>query len=201
MPRLKETEKSEIQRDTHQRLLAAAAHEFAQAGFMGANINHISLSAGFAKGTIYNYFDSKHALMLTLIQETAVQHMDFIRKNVLPLEDPSDRLIMFFRAGFDFVNQHLEPGLVMVNTLYGPDDEFKQALYQAYTPMFQFVGVEILAPGITQGHFRPVEIGATAGLIMTFYLGTGSQVGPDGKTYLDPSSVADFVMHALKKEN
>jgi AcrR family transcriptional regulator len=53
---------------TRSRLLDTAAEEFARHGLDGANVNTISLSAGLAKGTVYNYFDSKEALFLAVIE-------------------------------------------------------------------------------------------------------------------------------------
>jgi AcrR family transcriptional regulator len=53
------------------KLQSTAAEEFALSGYDGANINTISIHAGFAKGTIYNYFPSKRALLLALIDTTA----------------------------------------------------------------------------------------------------------------------------------
>ena len=44
------------------RLLQAAAEHFAIHGYDGASINRISVSAGYAKGTVYGYFASKAAL-------------------------------------------------------------------------------------------------------------------------------------------
>lgn len=55
MPRVSEATKAEHR----QRLLEAAAAEFADKGLDGARVDDISLAAGLAKGTIYNYFDSK----------------------------------------------------------------------------------------------------------------------------------------------
>ena len=48
MPRLKESEKDERMQQTRTLLLKAAADEFASSGYDGANINRISLNAGFA---------------------------------------------------------------------------------------------------------------------------------------------------------
>ena len=45
-----------------QRLLEEAAVHFARDGVDRANINSIAVAAGFAKGTIYNYFSSKEEL-------------------------------------------------------------------------------------------------------------------------------------------
>jgi len=58
---------------TRGRLLAAAAAQFARAGFERANIDEISLAAGFAKGTIYNYFPSKEELFLAVVEEASAQ--------------------------------------------------------------------------------------------------------------------------------
>src|SRR5215472_492278 len=58
---------------TRGKLLAAAAEEFARAGFERANIDAISLAAGYSKGTIYNYFPSKDELFLAVVQEALAQ--------------------------------------------------------------------------------------------------------------------------------
>src|SRR5918995_790198 len=62
------------QKQAHRtRLLEAAAAEFAASGVDGANVNRISLAAGLAKGTIYNYFPSKHDLFLAVVEEASSQ--------------------------------------------------------------------------------------------------------------------------------
>jgi AcrR family transcriptional regulator len=58
---------------TRARLLAAAAQEFARAGLERASVDAISLAAGYAKGTIYNYFASKEELFLAVVEEASAQ--------------------------------------------------------------------------------------------------------------------------------
>src|SRR5712691_8479721 len=58
---------------TRARLLAAAAQEFARAGLERASVDAISLAAGYAKGTIYNYFASKEELFLAVVQDASAQ--------------------------------------------------------------------------------------------------------------------------------
>jgi AcrR family transcriptional regulator len=199
MPRHKESEREKAQGATRWLLLDAAIEEFAQEGYDGANINRISNAAGFAKGTIYNYFPSKRDLMLAVIDETAKLHRDFIAEQVNQESEADQRLMRFFGAGFAFVATHLYPSRVMVNNLYGPDAEFKQVMYEAYLPMFELVGKDIIGRGIAQGIFRQVNPTSTAGLIMQIYLGTASQTNEDGKTWISAEQVADFVYHALRK--
>jgi AcrR family transcriptional regulator len=200
MPRHKDEERDQVLSETRQLLLKAAAEEFAREGYAGANVNRISRAAGFAKGTIYNYFDSKKSLMLAIIDETARAHLDFIAGSVRQESDPGRRLACFFETGFAFVTEHLAPARVMVNTIYGPDAEFKEHMYAAYQPLFQLVGREIVAAGIVQGSFRAVDPESTALLLMTIYLGTGSQVDEQGQVRLDPRQVADFAWHALRRQ-
>jgi AcrR family transcriptional regulator len=201
MPRPRKAAREQIRRGTRQLLLEAAAVEFARDGYAGANINRISQAAGFAKGTIYNYFSSKRALMLTLIDEVAAAHLEFIVGLVMQEEDPGRRLERFFQAGFAFISNHLAEGRVMVNNIYGPDVEFKMYMYKVYQPMFQFVSRDILAPGIAQGVFRPMDPDATAALVMTIYLGSASSVDEDGRAWLDPKQVADLTLNGLRAKN
>jgi AcrR family transcriptional regulator len=198
MPRHQEAEKENIMNETRSLLLRAATEEFAREGFSGANINNISSNAGFAKGTIYNYFDSKRALMLALIDEIATRHLEFMRGKVLQTDQPTQRLQLFFQAGFDWVKNHLPQGRVLFSTLNGPDVEFKNRMYAAYLPMFQLVSQEILYLGIESGEFRQVDPFSTAGLIMTIYLGTGSQVNEQGEQWFPPEQVSDFVLKSLQ---
>lgn len=199
MPRHKDSNKENIMSETRALLLQAATEEFAREGFKGANINHISKNAGFAKGTVYNYFESKRALMLALIDKIAGGHWDFMAYQVRQEEDPARRLECFFDAGFSWVTDNLAQARVLFTTLNGTDQEFKIRMYEAYQPMFQMVAREILAAGMEQGIFRQLEPVSTAGLIMNIYLGTGSQVNEQGQQWLPTGQVAEFVLNALQK--
>lgn len=197
MPRPRESERLHIQEDTRQRLLEAAASEFCAKGFAGANIDQISRSAGFAKGTIYNYFSSKRTLMLELIETVASLHIDYMTGRILQEIGALTRLARFFESGADFVCEHYEKARLMVNTLYSHDADFRQELFQAYLPMFQFLAAQVIAPGIASGELRKVDAFKTASLLMTLYLATASQVDERRQPHLDTKLVVDFTLHAL----
>ena len=199
MPRHKDAERNNIMSETRRRLLDAATIEFAQEGYDGANINRISKAAGFAKGTIYNYFPSKRALMLSLIDLIANSHHQFVAEQVWQEEDPVRRLQRFFQAGFEWIIHCLAQGRVMLTVLNGPDVEFKRQMWQGYQPMHQLIIEDILAPGMEQGLFRQEDAAATAGLLMTLYLGIGSTVDERGRARLAPEWIAEFVMAGLGK--
>src|SRR5512133_962291 len=69
MPRVS----ADAKHTTRAKLLAAAGEEFARVGLERANIDAISLTAGYAKGTIYNYFPSKEELFLAVVEEASAQ--------------------------------------------------------------------------------------------------------------------------------
>ncbi len=63
-------------RDARERLLEAAARHFASHGLDGANVDAISLDAGYAKGTLYNYFRSKEELFAEVLTEACRRAID-----------------------------------------------------------------------------------------------------------------------------
>ena len=201
MPRYREIDRQEMMSQTRQLLLQAATNEFAHKGYAQANINRISQSAGFAKGTIYNYFPSKRALMLSLIDEIARVHFDYVSEHVLHKDDPARRLEHFFEAGFAWVTDNLDQARVMITTLNGPDLEFKLHMYEAYQPMFQLVGSDIIAIGLERSIFRQIAPPAAARLLMTIYLGVASQVNEQGNPWFSPDEVTDLLLNGLRKQS
>ena len=202
-PRYKKTVRDQVMQETRQLLMEAAAEEFAQNGYDKANVNRIAEAAGFAIGTVYNYFPSKRVLMLAFIDDTAQLHVDYVLAQVKSEQDPGQRIEAFFKAGFAFVETYTTQAKAVFNTLNGPDEEFKARLFQGYQPLFQLLSDDVIAPNIALGDFRQVDPVATAGLLMLIYLGTGSQFSPEGELWMDYTQVADFVLHSLKsgKEN
>ena len=148
MPRHKDAERNQVMSKTRRLLLDAATAEFAREGYNGANINRISRAAGFAKGTIYNYFPSKRELMLSLIDVIAASHHRFVAEQVWQEEGPVRRLQRFFQAGLEWITCNLPRGRVMLAMLNGSDVEFKQRMGQGYQPMHHLIIDDILNPGM-----------------------------------------------------
>jgi AcrR family transcriptional regulator len=198
MPRLPTATKYNILEETRQRLLETATAEFASNGFTSANINHISTLAGYAKGTIYNYFPSKRSLMLALIDEIGAKHTDFIVAQVMSEDDPLLRMRQFFRAGFEFVEQHPLQARIAISVVYGHDEEFKRRIYKTYEILFNLIIEDIVVSGIAHGDFKPIDSDTTAGMLMSLYLGSCSQLDSDGKIFFDADQVAAFALEGLQ---
>jgi AcrR family transcriptional regulator len=93
MPRVS----AETKQATRARLLAAAADEFGRVGLARANVDAISLAAGYAKGTIYNYFPSKEELFLAVVEEAVAQAT---AAGSAPTEAPAWERLAATLAGF-----------------------------------------------------------------------------------------------------
>jgi AcrR family transcriptional regulator len=197
MPRLSEKDRDKIMSTTRSRLLEAAAEGFAAEGYASANINTISTSAGFAKGTIYNYFASKHALLLALIDETAELHFDLIAGAVRTEADPLQRVECFYQAGFEFVSAHLNRSRVIFDSINGTDQALKAYIFEKYQPMFRLVATEIIAPGTQAGRFKVTDPDSMASLLMTVYLGAAAQHNAEGIPWIDSSLVVQLVLFGL----
>jgi len=197
MPRLPTEARDEIRLNTREKLLEAAAEEFAQKGYVGANINDISTAAGFAKGTIYNYFPSKYDLMLALIAEIGAQHSNYIIQQVKREKSAAQRLKRFFSAGYEFVEKYPHQAHIAINVVYGYNLEFKESFFQAYQGLIDLVNKDIVSLGIASGEFRLADDNMVTALLMSLYLGSISLNDYDGSVWFDADSVMDFAMSGL----
>jgi len=57
----------EIREDRKKVILGAALHVFAEDGYHLSSVSRIAKKAGFSKGLMYNYFESKEDLLLNLM--------------------------------------------------------------------------------------------------------------------------------------
>lgn len=147
------------QKELHRaRLLEAAAAEFAVAGVDGANVNRISLAAGLAKGTIYNYFPSKRELFLSVVEEASARAAEGATR-VSRDAPTAQRLGTLLASDVAWVREHEAFARVLVREALAGDARFQPELVEAAGPFVERV-VEILRDGVERGEVRddiPVE--------------------------------------------
>ena len=129
MARITESAKERVR----QGLIESAARHFARHGLERANINTIAVEAGFAKGTIYNYFTSKEELFAEVLTEAcrrtaqryaSLEHGGSLRADLLALvtadvsvlRDQEDFMKVLVREAMSFrgetyplIVEHLAP--------------------------------------------------------------------------------------------
>ena len=148
MPRLTEQGKTKNRR----LLLDAAAAEFARKGLEDANINEISLAAGFAKGTVYNHFDSKEALFLAVVEEACELAAAGARE--VSADAPTrERLRAALTSDVEWARVHEDFARVLVREVLTPNPRFYPRVLEAAAPFISRVQ-EILADGVKRGEVR-----------------------------------------------
>lgn len=61
----------EIREERRAQIMDTALEHFAREGFHATTINHIARHAGISKGLMYNYFESKEALLYEIVRKSA----------------------------------------------------------------------------------------------------------------------------------
>lgn len=87
-----------ISGEKRERILSAAAAEFAALGFSAANINVIARKADISIGSMYNYFESKEALFLTVGERGYRIILEVLSEINLDDGDIFDKFEKMFRA-------------------------------------------------------------------------------------------------------
>lgn len=104
-PRTKE-QVEEMRQKSMEQILAAALELFAKKGFDSTSISQIAKLAGVSKGLIYNYFESKDALLGHII-ETAMVIGDELMDGLLDEDgDPIQQLKQLVDRVFDMVAEN-----------------------------------------------------------------------------------------------
>jgi AcrR family transcriptional regulator len=88
------------------RILEAASQVFADRGYEGASIEEIADAAGITRPVIYDHFDSKRDLHISLLELHMEELLEFMGDRVASEESPAGRMEAGMRAFFEFVETH-----------------------------------------------------------------------------------------------
>jgi TetR/AcrR family fatty acid metabolism transcriptional regulator len=137
-------------------ILDAAAAVFAERGFHRTTIKAIAAVAGVAEGTIYNYFESKDALLIGLMARLAeVEHFDLELAQGLQ-DDPK----AFTHAAFRQRLQSMGRGLDLMRAVLPEilvDDALQRRFREQYIEPLAFALEQYVQARIAQGQFRPLN--------------------------------------------
>jgi AcrR family transcriptional regulator len=99
------TQYEAIRQEKTKLILDTALELFAEHGYHGTSISHITKKAGISKGLIYNYFESKEDILKSIVQtgyDAAYQHLDLNKDGMLAQEE----FVQFIRMTFQSVREN-----------------------------------------------------------------------------------------------
>lgn len=138
--------------EVRKELLDEAAKHFAKFGFEGSNINDISQDAGYAKGTIYNYFRSKEELFGTVIEEAAQRAVRRYRA-VKPGSDVRECLKSLAQADVSVLREEEAFMKVLAGEAMNPRSENYGEILSHLAPFIEQIS-DVLQSGLEIGVIR-----------------------------------------------
>ncbi|HVV91375.1 MAG TPA: helix-turn-helix domain-containing protein [Solirubrobacterales bacterium] len=134
--------KPQVKEESRRALLAAAARAFAERGYHGTGIDRVSVDAGLAKGTVYNYFASKRDIFESVLLEACALAAE--AADSVPASVPVRRRLEAFVAG-NLAWSRADPALatVFARTLTAGDAADRGLILEAAMPCVEKVA-EIL---------------------------------------------------------
>ncbi len=87
-PRLTQEDYNEI----HEKIMSAAERLFAQKGYNGTSMNDIVEASGQSKGAIYNHFESKERLFLSLLEKQTMLGLNQLKSSFASEETAVEKL-------------------------------------------------------------------------------------------------------------
>lgn len=143
-------------RATPDRILAAAAVEFADRGYAGARVDRIAREAGVNKAMLYYHFRGKQALYRNLLRSTfgaVAQQLGAIAEST---NAPADRLDAAVRVIATFVDSHRFFPAIMLREIAERGAHMDRDTLGALAAVPRTFA-RIIQDGITRGAFRPMH--------------------------------------------
>jgi AcrR family transcriptional regulator len=137
-------------------ILTAAARVFAEKGYANATIKEIAYEADVADGTLYNYFEGKHDILLGIADRLIGEAMEQTISD-LKSRDPGTYVDAVLRNTVRFTRENRAFLQALVTEIW-TDDELQQRFFaQILTPILT-AGVQQLQAQIAEGEARPCQV-------------------------------------------
>ncbi len=185
-----------------QRILSAARDVCSETGYEAARMDEIAHRAGVSKGTLYNFFAGKEALLMATVLSTYQDYIVLLPGVEDDTLDPRDRLAALaesLAAGFEAIAHHLllthQAWSVVLNSPAARQELLGtlRSIYSGYTESLQ----SILAAGIERGVLRAdIDISVVATNWLAIYDGLLYRAGFE-EDEPDPAYTAAGVRRSL----
>lgn len=138
------------------RILAAAAAEFAERGYAGARVDRIARRARVNKAMLYYHFGSKETLYRTLLRQTFTLAGERLRALAAGPGTPEEKVDRTIEAIAAFVREHAFFPAIMLREIAEGSARLDRPTLAALATLPLAIGA-IVEQGIAAGRFRPVH--------------------------------------------
>jgi len=171
--------------DKRERILNAAVRVFASRGFHATRVSDVASAAGVADGTIYLYFKSKDALLVSLFESHVERLLAFLETELPRAASPSEKLKRIVEVQLGLLEGERDLAEVVTVILRQSTKLMKQYAapkFNAYLDAIAGVVAEGQATGEIRKDVSPhlaarAIFGALDGIAMTWALGKAERGG------------------------
>ncbi|HAL49289.1 MAG TPA: hypothetical protein DCP37_16185 [Dehalococcoidia bacterium] len=188
-----------------EQILDAAMVVFAQASFQEASMDEIAREAGLSKGAIYLYFNSKDALIGSILDRLFSVELDALKELQTAPGSVSDRLMALDRQVADDMIR-MTPVFPILYEFYAEaarKESVRQVLKGYYDAYHERL-VELLRQGVESAEFRAVNVHDVASAILAIYEGLALlwTVDPEKTTWGETNQTAiRLLVNGLRTES
>ncbi len=182
-------------------IAAAALAVFGERGFSATKLEDVASRAGIAKGTIYLYFATKEDLFRAVVRQELIPVLEGLEATVTAHTGPQAALLrQIFRRMARVAGGELGviPRLVVSESANFP--EIATFYAEEVIGRIRHVFAGIIARGVAQGEFRPVDAGTLTPILagpMLLMLLWQHSIGRHVPTAFDPQAVIDLHLDLL----
>jgi TetR/AcrR family transcriptional regulator, fatty acid metabolism regulator protein len=186
--------------DKPQQIIEAAVRVFARKGYFSSRVSDIAREAGIAAGTIYLYFDTKEAVLITLFREKMAAFVAALRKAITDEPDAVAKVRRLVHLHFHMLEQNPElAGVVQVELRQG-QKFFRGPATQEIAGYFALIA-SLLEEGVAAGRFRadlPVKVATKMLFGAMDQMATSWVLGKRGYRLVDTAdTVADLFLQGV----
>jgi len=144
------TRRERKKEETRQKLLDVSFSLFVDQGYDNTTVDQITERADIGKGTFYNYFPSKEAILHEFMENLSIQRGEKIWAEVMALQDTRQRLARTYQSLAAWFEEY--PELIRVYQLERVNTKLNDPLN--YRMHFELFVAEILKKGQEMGDIR-----------------------------------------------
>lgn len=169
MPKISE----EAKEQRKEKILQAALQCFSTRGYYASTVDDIVKSCGLSKGAVYNYFQSKEEIFLSLLEERNESILNGLMERLDQISSPLEKLKYWIRTDIPynidkkkFMHVHIE------SWLYATDaPHVKKELKARFDTLFH-ITEEIIKEGQSIGEIKPhLDSNAAAAMFWSLHDG------------------------------
>ncbi|HOY63115.1 MAG TPA: TetR/AcrR family transcriptional regulator [bacterium] len=142
-----------------------ATKVFAQKGYSSATTQEIADAAGLAKGTLYEYVQSKEEILMLTVKEGLSLVKTETDKAIAGMEDPMDRLQAALRVQLNFAKKYRHAARVLRLEIFDLSEngrKFLSKIVDDHIEMFR----AFIDDGIEKGRLKKLDSRIAAELLM-----------------------------------